>query len=460
MNIIELGAALEHSAKIELNADLYAIGGVARDFYMGLPSNDLDMECFGDFTLEEFEAWAMTLGPCKRSGRKFPVWRVSIDGNSVELSIPRTDNLIGEGHYDGFEFTADPQMSFLDAVQRRDYTCNAMLLRCSTLELIDPTGWGMPDITNNRLVHVSDKFSDDTLRVLRGMQQAARLDFHVLPDTAYLCSTMGRDFHTISPEAQWHEWEKWGASTLPGNGLCFLQCVGWTPYYPGLHKLIGCLQDPEHHPEGDAWRHTLYAVNAAARQRYESGCERLVVVFAALCHDLGKPSTTEFNEDGRLTSYSHNDAGVPLAENFLKQIGAPDWLIAKVLPLVREHMWPIFMRSNKVTPRSVRRLSNRLSPASIREWIWVLHADSAGRPGRDDAGEMSMTALRALIIARKQNIDRQAPKDILMGRHMLELGQVPGKHIGEFLRRAKEAQLDGEFTDLEGALEWAKEQLQ
>lgn len=116
-------------------------------------------------------------------------------------------------------------------------------------------------------------------------------------------------------------------------------------FFPELERLIGCEQDPVHHPEGDVWHHTMMVIDAAAkRKRKASNAEFFML--AALCHDFGKPDTT-VNENGHIHAYGHEKAGVPLAKNFLKRIGATEDAIEYVTEMVQHHMDLHFCFINK-----------------------------------------------------------------------------------------------------------------
>lgn len=236
--------------------------------------------------------------------------------------------------------------------------------------------------------------------------------------------------------------------------------TGWLHLYPELSDLVGCEQDKSHHPEGEAFTHTLLAIDAMTvicDREVITGEDKVVLVLAALLHDVGKPSTSEFNEEkGRITSYGHDTAGVPIAERFLKSIGAPQGIIDRVLPLVACHMRHVnFHTGGKVVKRHARRLANDLQPATVKEWALVVEADANGRTPRQ--GGLPESAKEMLRLARELEIEDAAPKPILMGRHLIDLGMTPGPQFGGILREAYEAQLDGAFEDLAGAIRWQGE---
>src|SRR5207245_4393471 len=130
----------------------------------------------------------------------------------------------------------------------------------------------------------------------------------------------------LPKERIWTEWGKGAEGSSPSSGLATLTFSGWLYEHPELADMFHCQQDPAWHPEGSAYVHTSYVVAAAAticEREGLGGDDRLVAMFAALCHDMGKPSTTVFERD-RWRSPGHAEAGVPIARRFLETIGAPE----------------------------------------------------------------------------------------------------------------------------------------
>lgn len=150
-----------------------------------------------------------------------------------------------------------------------------------------------------------------------------------------------------------------------------------------LWDLEDVVQDATHHPEGSAFTHTLYVMEAAKeislREELDAH-KRLILFLAAMTHDLGKVSTTEVHEDGRITAYGHPDASVPLADALLTRIGHDRETIDEVLPLVREHMAWVGFFTPEITTRAIKRLARRLAPATFEMWALLVEADMSGRP--------------------------------------------------------------------------------
>lgn len=431
------------------------VGGAVRDSMLNTQSKDFDIEVY-NLSLSDLHTALAKLPALHRIeevGKSFGVFKVYLDGHEapLDISLPRRDNKAGVGHK-GFTIEADPMMQPIEAAARRDFTWNAMAMDVSG-NLFD-FYHGLRDLRAGVIRHTSPAFAEDPLRVLRAFQFAARFGFTIAPETIKLCQDLLPEADTLPVERVWEEWKKWAVKgTAPKNGLEALRDTRWIKGYPAIETLIGCPQEPSHHPEGDVFNHTCYAVDQAvgiAERDQLSEDDRLVLVFAALCHDFGKPTTTETHEDGRITSYGHDEAGVEPANSFLMSIGAPVWLVESVEPLVREHMAHI----NACTPRTVRRLAQRLAPSNIKEWARLVLVDTCARPpliGRN-AGQPFVE------IAKTLDVLSNKPEMIVHGRDVIAAGLgVPGPALGKMLKAAFEAQLDGAFQTLDEGLEWIKQ---
>ncbi len=359
------------------------VGGGVRDWLLGLEPKDFDIEVAG----ADFEGLLRALAPYGTTdivGRSYGVIKLRMDGAEYDFSLPRRESKTGAGHR-GFVITPEPNLSDNDAAARRDFTVNAIAWDPFAERLIDPHG-GERDLRAGLLRHTSSAFTEDPLRVLRAFQLAARFDFRLAPETAALCRSISPAYKELPVERVWGEWAKWAEkSRVPSRGLGVLQETGWLAHFPAIAALVGTPQDPEWHPEGDAFAHTGHCCDALVRQeawRVADAETRRRLLFAVLCHDLGKPSTTVHAEKrGRMRwiSPGHESAGGPVAEGFLQSIGAPSDLIRHVRPLVVNHMVQ-HSGSEDLSDNAIRRLARRLAPASISELALVMKADHDGRP--------------------------------------------------------------------------------
>jgi tRNA nucleotidyltransferase (CCA-adding enzyme) len=423
------------------------VGGAVRDALLGRPAQDLDLEVYG-LAPERLRSLLGEDFDLDLVGQSFGV--LKIRRLPIDVSIPRRESKRGLGHR-GFEVRSEPALSVAEAASRRDFTINAVAWDPLTGEVLDPAG-GAADLRRGLLRHVSEKFAEDPLRVLRGMQFAARFELRVAPETVELCRAIEPE--GLARERIFEEWRKLVVrGRHPALGLAFLRDCGWVGYYPEIEALIDCPQDPEWHPEGDVWIHTLHVMDAFAEERSGDDWEDLVVGFGCLCHDLGKPATTEAGDDGRIRSKGHEEAGEAPTRAFLGRLTRQERLADEVVPLVREHLKPTTLYYSAAGAAAVRRLARRVG--RIDRLLRVARADHRGRPPIPFDGFPAGDWLRER--AAELELETRAPKPIVLGRHLIELGLEPGPHFKELLEACFEAQLDGRFSDIEGGLEHARE---
>lgn len=425
------------------------VGGWVRDKLLNLPSKDVDIEVYG-MTADQLIPVLQKYGRVDAVGKSFGVLKLRVDGEEYDFALPRRENKQGQGHR-GFMVEVDPNMTVEEACARRDFTINAICYDPLTDQYIDPMD-GRADLDDGILDPCSEHFKEDPLRVLRGMQFAGRFDMIPSQTCVRMCREVRDEYATLPVERIWGEWQKWAEkSQSPSQGLWFLYRVGWLDLYPDLQKLVGCEQSPDWHPEGDVFDHTLYVCNEMANICDREGIcgeDRAVLMMAALCHDLGKPDTMEVTD--RIRTPKHAEVGVPISEKFLQSIGCFPRIIERVLPLVKEHL----AHMNTHSARSVRRLSLRLYPATMRELTLLVEADCSGRPPIPKGLPPAMADL--LQLAEKVAVVEDKPQPILLGRHLIHLGIQPGKQMGLILKDAFEAQLDGHFATVEEGIEWFK----
>ncbi|MBA2524532.1 MAG: HD domain-containing protein [Pyrinomonadaceae bacterium] len=428
------------------------VGGCVRDMLMGAQPKDWDLEVYG-IEPARLREILDRFGSVSVVGEAFTVYKLGAD---LDVSLPRREHKSGRGHR-AFVIEGDPAMTFENATRRRDFTINAILRDPLTGELIDPFN-GQEDIKQRILRAVSpETFVEDSLRVLRATQFAARFEFDIEPDTAALCRKM--DLTDLPKERVWGEMEKLllGA-TRPSIGIEWLRTLGVTEQlFPEIKALEGVPQDPEWHPEGDVFVHTKLVVDGA-RNSIEDLLygKQVTVMLAALAHDFGKPATTELME-GRYRSRGHEEAGVAPAENFLDRLNIHTLtgydVRAQVIALVREHLKPgeFYKKRDEVGDGAFRRLARKCELDLLYR---VAKADSLGRNApwvpREkwyDSAAQEWFIQRAKELA----VEQRAPAAILLGRHLLEIGLQPGPMIGEITKAVYEMQLDGRVKSLDDA---------
>jgi tRNA nucleotidyltransferase (CCA-adding enzyme) len=426
------------------------VGGWVRDRLMGRDSKDVDLEVFG-LPSQRVRSILEVFGRVEAVGESFQVYKTG----DVDVSLPRRESKSGRGHR-GFEVAGDPEMTFPEAARRRDFTINAIGWDPLTDEYLDPYG-GQVDL-NHRLLRAVDAstFADDSLRALRAVQFAARFEFALDEPTRQLCRTMALD--DLPAERVWGEIEKLLFAPRPSVGLALALDLGIVGrLFPELHALVGCPQEPEWHPEGDVWVHTLQVVDQA-RKRVDDlpRAQQLAVMLGAVCHDLGKPATTALM-DGRIRSHDHEEQGVAPASVFLDRLNIHSIdgydVRRQVEGLVAQHLKPgaWFKVRDEVGDGAFRRLAQKVDLELLAR---VAKADCLGRePGHFDCSAMDWFLDRA----RQLGVEHRAPGPILLGRHLLEIGLTPGPRVGEILKVVYEQQLDGAVTTLDEATAAARQ---
>lgn len=428
-------------------------GGCVRDELMGARPKDWDVEVYG-VEPEKLRTLIAEIGEVNVVGESFAVYKLA---GGIDVSLPRRERKQGRGHR-GFIVEGDPNMSFEEACSRRDFTVNAILKDAITGEIVDPFD-GRGDIERRVLRHVSDaSFAEDSLRVLRAAQFSARLNFAVADETRELCKTI--DLSDIAKERIWGELEKLLLkANEPSIGLKFLYDVGAIEQlFPELQALVGVQQEPEWHPEGDVDVHTMMVVDEAAKLIDDlEYSKQVTVMLGALCHDLGKPPTTEF-VDGRVRSRGHDEAGVEPTLSFLNKLGVYTLdgydVRGQVIELVRYHLKPgmFYKAKPPVGDGAFRRLARKVEPDLLYR---VAKADSLGRYPDGDRSKMvfgSEAPEWFIEKARSLQVETNAPEPILMGRHLLDFGLKPSPQFRQILNSVYELQLDGRVTTLEDAI--------
>lgn len=425
------------------------VGGYVRDRLLNRGSKDLDIEVFG-IPQEALYALLKSLGRTEPVGQAFPVYKFG----EIDVALPRRESKTGRGHK-GFTVEGDHTMPFAEAARRRDFTINAIGWDPLTDEYLDPFN-GRADL-QNRVLRVVDPntFADDSLRVLRAVQFAARFELTIDPETARICSAIALD--DLPAERIWGELDKLLLlAERPSIGFTLARELGVIrQVLPEMEPLYDCPQDAEWHPEGNVWIHTLMVIDKARELNADLDRPRLAtVMLGAVCHDLGKPATTAVI-DGRIKSPNHEAMGVEPATRILDRLNINTIdgfdVRTQVLGLVAEHLRPMafFKTRDTITDGAFRRLAQKVD---LELLVRFARADCTGRTGTFDCSGIEWF----LEHAKSLGVEHKPPAPLLLGRHLIELGVTPGPRMGEILKVIYEAQLDGEVTALEEARERAR----
>lgn len=429
----------------------YLVGGGVIDLMQGKKIKDWDIEVFG-LNYFDIEMCVKFLKGAKADliGQKFGVVKVSYEGLDIELSIPRRDSKVGPKHQD-FDVELIPDLTIREAARRRDFTINALYYDFETKQIIDPFN-GLEDLANGYVHYVDrDTFTDDPLRAFRAMQIVARKGKHWSKDLRNLIVAMAPVLKHLSGESIFGEMNKLlMLADKPSIGFIEASThVGIFSLWPELKALWNCKQNPEWHPEGNAWTHTLMVVDEAAKYRDELPEEwRLPFMWGMLLHDIGKPIASHWNEEKqKITSIDHDEIGEPIARQFMERLTNNQDLIDKVCAIVKVHMRPRLLL--KATPKRAawRRLQN-VCPLDILAYVSMVDNDGRGET-QEKLGKSEPSFIKTMEVHRELGSPSSKIKPILMGRHLIERGHKPSPKFGPILERAYEYQLETGCEDIE-----------
>ena len=396
--VLEL-AGLFHSA----GGRALLVGGAVRDGLLGRTVKDFDLEIHG---LSAARVLELLQKNCEVDAVGMSFGVIKVKHLDLDISLPRRENKTGAGHR-GFLVEVAPDLSIAEAAARRDFTVNAIMYDPLSCELLDPHG-GIKDLQNKILRHVSFHFSEDPLRVLRGMQFAARMDFSFAPETIALCTEI--DQNELAVERIGTEWEK---LLLQGvclsKGIGFLQQCGWDRFYPELTAL-----SPEKREK------TLALLDRCASLRTCDRQKDLVLMGTALVLYM----------DGR--------------ERFLRRLWNRNEMIEKIIAHAGALVRFIEGEEKAFSATQVRRLALELKGVEL----FCLLLQGSGF--EKNADEMKM-------YARSLDVFLKGPEPLLTGKHGIEAGISPGPALGKIMKECFEAQLDGVFCDLEGGKAFLKQ---
>ena len=434
------------------------VGGWVRDRLCGDPSHDLDLEIFG-LSPKAISDILLPIGFSKPVGRHFPVWRNTRE--AMDVSVPRAG---------GELFSADVvdslEAAFREASRHRDMTINAIgwdplaplqsdsQATSGAQGLIDP--WhGRADL-EARLLRAVDlgTFGSDPLRVLRVARLRARLDARVDRTLIELCRQL--DLDALPPERIATELRRILCELRhPSSAFEFLEEADQLDVFEPVAALKGVPQDPRWHPEGDVFVHTMQVVDCASEiARSLSAEDREILLFAALCHDLGKPGTTS-TEAGRIRSIGHEAKSAEMAREWLERLRLQGRHVRAIEVLVAHHLAPAQFVSQGAGLSAYRRLARKLAAGGVTAVALerLARADQMGRSTpqvRVDRFEAGETFLEA---AKAANVCEGVRPDVVSASDLIARGVDPGPLLGRLLARCRDIQDETGLEDAEQLVE-------
>ena len=439
---------------LEKNAKAIVVGGSVRDHFLELPIKDYDVEVYGLEKIEELETILAQYGSVNLVGKSFGVLKFVHEGEEYDFSFPRIEEKIGEGHR-GFDVTCDGTLSFKEASLRRDFTVNAIGYDIEKKAFIDPYR-AKDDLKTKTLRHINDKtFIEDPLRVYRAVQFCARFNYVLADDTFRLCKNMVEQgmLEELAKERVYIEFKKLLLkSPKPSIGFELMRKLGMLKYYPELEAIIDVPQSPIWHPEGDVWVHTLMCVDKMTTLKTADEKHDLKMMFAILCHDLGKATHTQITPE-KISAIGHELAGLEPTESFLYRLTDEHDFIKSILPLVEHHLAPSIYYRGKAKNGTIRRLSTKVN---IEELVTVARADFLGRTTKESLSGIYKAGDWLLKKAKELDVYNVPPTPLLKGRDLISLGLKPSVEFKKILNRVYELQLEGKVSSEEEAISYVK----
>ncbi len=438
------------------NAKAIVVGGSVRDHFLELPIKDYDIEVYGLENMEQLEELLGEYGSVNLVGKSFGVLKFNYKGEEYDFSFPRSESKVGKGHR-GFDVEVDGSMSFEKAARRRDFTVNALGYDVEEKRFIDPFG-GLEDIEQKKLRHIDDEtFVEDPLRVYRAVQFCARFGYQLADETFVLCKRMVEEgmLEELPKERVYTEFVKLLIKApKPSLGFELMRELGILRYFPELEALIDVVQSPQWHPEGDVWVHTMMCVDEMAGLLGDDETLNLKYMFAILCHDLGKATTTTIDEDGRIRAKGHEEAGLEPTKSLMYRLMDEHDFIKSLLPLVEHHLKPSQFYAGGAKASAIRRLATKVN---IEELLVVAKADFLGRTTEAALTRNYKAGAWLSDQASKLNVNTKPLEHLLQGRDLIELGLEPSPKFTDILNEVYTLQIEGNVENKDEALRYVKD---
>jgi putative nucleotidyltransferase with HDIG domain len=409
----------------------YFVGGCVRDLLLGREPQDFDVatSALPDQVLTLFEKTFAV-------GAHFGVVLVCTGEPEIttEVATFRSDGVYSDGrHPDAVRFSNSPE----EDVKRRDFTINGMLLDPATNQVLDFVG-GRSDLQAGLIRAIGnpgERFAEDKLRMLRAVRFAARFTFHLEQGTASAIRDLAPAVNQVSRERVRDELTRMLTEGHARNSFEMLDATGLlVQVLPEVEKMKGVAQPPQYHPEGDVWVHTLLLLDGLP-----AGCPS-ALAWAALLHDVGKPSTFRVAPD-RIRFDGHVETGVRIAQEICRRLRFPNHETEQILLLIANHM----------------RFADapRMKQSTLKRFFRLPHFDQHIALHRLDC-LASHGSLELYDFARERfetlPEEQVRPPLLLTGKDLIEAGYHPGPQFTQMLALAEDAQLEGAIHTREQAL--------
>ena len=412
-------------------------GGCVRDALLQRPYPDVDIAT----SATPDQVQSLFPKASDPQGKAFGVIRLRLDEHVFEIATFRVDG----PYLDGRRPSSITFTTAEEDAKRRDFTINGMFFNPLQNQLLDYVA-GQADLSAKIIRAIGDpvsRFTEDRLRLFRAIRFAVQLGFEMEPATWKALIQLSPSSNVISPERVRDELIKIFTSPDPARGFDLLHQSGLLAVWiPELLEMRGCAQSPEHHPEGDVWVHTRLLLT---HMRNPSP----VLALSALLHDIGKPRTSKTDPDGRIRFFGHEGVGARMAEEILRRLRFSNDEVAAITACIANHM--AFKDAPNMRVSTLKRL---LARPTFLEELELHRIDCSSCHGQLD--------IHAFLTAKMTEFSQEEikPKPLLTGNDLQQLGIKPGPSMGKVLHQLMDEQLEGKFTDRDGALARARELVQ
>ena len=405
-------------------------GGCVRDRLLGKEPKDHDI---ATSALPE-QVLALFPGG-NQVGAHFGVILVREKGCTVEVASFRTDGSYGDGRRPDRVMFSTPE----EDARRRDFTINGLFEIPESGEIIDHVG-GLADLRAGVLRAIGEpreRFTEDSLRLLRAVRFHCALGFALEPTTARALADCSPLLARIAPERIRDEFSRILTGPRRGQALDLLMHSGLMRHIiPEVLTLVGCEQPPEWHPEGDVYTHTRIMLDMLEPEA------ALELCLSVLLHDIGKPPTFQIEEStGRIRFSGHDAVGAGMAEAILRRLRYPNDTIHAVTSMVARHMQ--FMNVKQMRMATLKRF---LSTPEFEMEMELHRVDCGSSNGLTDNYDYVREKQREFAA------EPLIPPPLVTGRDLIRLGLNPGPRFGVLLETLQNEQLENRLTDRTAAL--------
>jgi poly(A) polymerase len=405
------------------------VGGCVRDLLLGREPKDFDVATSArpEQVLSLFEKTFAV-------GAHFGVVLVSSGEIVTEVATFRSDGAYSDGrHPDAVRFSDSPE----EDVKRRDFTINGMMIDPFSGSVLDLVG-GQEDLRAAVIRAIGDptrRFTEDKLRMLRGVRFAARFAFALEPQTARAMQQLAPFVNQVSRERVRDELTLMLTEGHARRAFELLDATGLlAQVLPEVVKMKGVAQPPQYHPEGDVWVHTLLLLDGLP-----AGCPA-PLAWAALLHDVGKPATFRVAPD-RIRFDGHVEAGVRIAEEICRRLRFANHETEQILSLIANHM-----RFGDVQKMKESTLKRFFRLQDFDQHLALHRLDCLASHGSLELYDFARERFKTLPE------EQVRPSLLLTGKDLIQAGYKPGPLFSEMLAVAEDAQLEGTVHTREEAL--------